>query len=195
MRRWAVITALIVRWEIRVLAAGITTEEVTNANQTAVAPKKGTTMNTIELEEIRIQKNAIRKTLDALEKRASEIYCKDRESDRIVADETLLKDDVREDEVNYILGQSAGFVSGFGKAIETIVLALSSEYRDIPMTESELYMLIELGEISQRAELKDFKQKRVMEKSGWRFAFDNRTPVWIKDEKESNEEAETKKEA
>lgn len=143
----------------------------------------------VELEEIRIQREAASKRLESLKKREIEIYHNMSSADIIVADETLMKGDIRPDEVNYVLGQSAGFIAGFQAAINEIVDALSNEYRDIPMTESELYMLVELGKSKERAWLKDYKQKQIIEKAGWTFDFTNRCSVWVKkcDDKEKEQ--------
>jgi hypothetical protein len=58
-------------------------------------------------------------------------------------------------------------VAGFKSAVNVIVSELSNEYRDIPMTQSELYLLTELGKLEERAWLKDHKQIKIMEDSGW----------------------------
>ena len=148
-----------------------------------------------ELEEIRIQKQAAKKVLDALEIREREIYAHDSDARTINADEVLLKDDVQADEVNYILGNSRGYVNGFIAAINTIVAGLASEYRDIPITESELYLLTELGEMKERAWLKDHKSREVAEKNGWFHEWrEIGRQAWVKKETEEKKEPEQEKE-
>ena len=146
-------------------------------------------MKTIEQEEIRLEYEVLKKRQELLHEREQEIWKHHKNADAIVADETLMKADITEGEVNYVLGKSAGYVDGFRAAIDTIIQALSSEYRDIPMTEHELYMLTELGEIKERAWLKDYKQKQIIEKAGWEFDFTKRFPIWHKkpQEKEGEE--------
>lgn len=132
-----------------------------------------------------VQKSALKKAMEALEEKEREIYQHEKELDFINSDEPfILKDDITPSAVNYVMGQSAGFVRGINAAINTIVLALSSEYRDIPMTESELYMLVELGEQKERALLKDRKQENLLEKQGWKAEYKGRVQVWKKEESE-----------
>ncbi len=145
-------------------------------------------MKTIEQEEIRLEYEVLKKRQELLHEREQEIWKHHQNADVIVADETLMKADITEGEVNYVLGQSAGYVDGFRAAIDTIVQALSSEYRDIPMTEHELYMLTELGEIKERAWLKDYKQKQIMYKAGWEFDFTKRCSIWHKKPQEQEGE-------
>ena len=144
-------------------------------------------MMNLELEEIRMKRESAQKTLDNLNAREQEIYNNMRSWDIIVADEVLMKDDITESEVNYILGQSQGYIDGYKSAMNSIISSLACEYRDIPMTEDELYTIAELGKMEERALLKDYKQKKLIEKSGWKFDFGNRCPVWKKGTKnESN---------
>lgn len=144
--------------------------------------------NTIELQELYEIERYLKKRQDAVDGRKREIFSHQRNADQIIVDDVLMKEDVKPDVVNYVLGQSAGYVDGFKAAINVIVDALSSEYREIPMTEHELYMLTELGEQKERAWLKDYKQRRIMEKSGWKINYKDFTcPVWVKEEKESEE--------
>ena len=86
------------------------------------------------------------------------------------------------------MGHSSGFVNGFNAALNEIILALSNEYRDIKMTEDELYMLIQLGEEKERAWLKDDKQVRILKKNGWEMIFDICGQYWQKKGKESEDE-------
>gem|GEM_PF-2703082 len=141
-------------------------------------------MMNLELEEIRIERESAQKMLDNLNEREQEIYSNMRSWDIIVADEVLMKDDITESEVNYILGQSQGYIDGYKSAMNSIISSLACEYRDIPMTESELYAIAELGKMEERALLKDYKQKKLIKKSGWKFDFGNRCPVWKKESKD-----------
>lgn len=141
-----------------------------------------------ELEEIRLQQKAVRKTLEALEEREREIYSHERDASIINSDDLCIKDTVDSDQVNYIMGHSAGFVSGFKSAIDTVISALASEFRDIPMTESELYMLIDLGEVKERAYLKDNRQRKILEGNGWEQDFKDCPYVWKKKPTETEDE-------
>lgn len=140
----------------------------------------------IELEEIRVQRNAIKKSLEALEQRELEINAHERDADYINADYRLTMKDINPDHVNYIMGQSTGYVSGFTSAINSVVCAIANKYRDIPMTESELYMIVELGEMKERAWMKDYKQRKILEKNGWKQDSKNAfaVPVWKKEQPE-----------
>lgn len=149
-------------------------------------------MTTIELEEIKIAREAARKQIKYLENREMEIRSRIRKShDATIQDDVLLMPDITESEINYTLGQSAGFLAGFQAAINFIVDALNNQYREIPITMDELYMLVELGAEKERAYLKDFKSKKIAEKSGWEFMLMNRCPVWQKKEQEEAESEET----
>ena len=147
-------------------------------------------MNSIEQEEIRIEREALKRREKLLNEREKELWAHNRAAGEIVADETLLLDDVTDAEVNYVLGQSQGYVTGFTAAMDTIISALSSEYRDIPMTEDELYVLIKLGAVKEKAWLKDFKQKQIIEKAGWTFDFTERCSIWHKKEEKTEDKNE-----
>jgi len=140
----------------------------------------------IELEEIRVQKNAIKKWLEAVEQKERELYEHKRDAAIINVDDAIISKDVSPEAVNNIMSQSAGYVTGIGAALDTIICALASEYRDIPMTESELYMLVELGEMKERAWLKDDKQRRILEKNGWKMKLEpgSLVYVWQKEQSE-----------
>lgn len=144
----------------------------------------------VELEELKLQQKAVKKTLEALQEREREICSHERDASIINSDDLHIKDIVDSDQVNYIMGQSAGYVAGFRSAINTVVNALASEFRDIPMTESELYMLIDLGEMKERAYLKDNRQKKILEGNGWEQDFKDftRPHVWKKKSTEAEGE-------
>jgi len=144
-------------------------------------------MKTIELEEIRLQQKMLKKQQELLGEREREIWKHHQDASAITVDETIMKTDVEPEEVNYVLGQSTGFVDGFKSAIDTIVGELASEYSDIPMSERELYMLVELGAIRERAWLKDHKQKEILQKSGWEQDYFARCPIWKRKEKKDGE--------
>lgn len=129
---------------------------------------------------ISVQKSALRKQIEALEEREREIHLHEEDAHRINNELPPLKDDINPSVVNYVAGQSKGYVDGFRAAINTIVLALSSEYREIPMTESELYMIIELGEMKERAWLKNRKDEEMLEKQGWKQEYEGFVPFWVK---------------
>lgn len=147
-------------------------------------------MKTIELEEIRMERKAIEHRLCSINEREREIYLKIRDAERINADETLLKEDIDVSEVNYILGQSDGYVQGFKSAINVIVAGLVNEDRDIPITEDELYLICELGEIKERAWLKDMKQKEIANKNGWDQQVSKRVPIWEKKQTDNDKTEE-----
>lgn len=48
------------------------------------------------------------------------------------------------------------------------------------MTESELYMIIELGEMKERAWLKNRKDEEMLEKQGWKQEYEGFIPFWVK---------------
>jgi hypothetical protein len=138
---------------------------------------------------INVQKSALKKSMDALEERDREILRHETEANFINSDEPFtIKEDIPPEAVNYIMGQSAGFVDGFKSAINTIVLTLSDTYRDIQMTEDELYMLIDLGVQKDRAWLKNHKQRKLLEKQGWKEEHYNCVPVWKKEEHAEGED-------
>lgn len=144
----------------------------------------------VELEEIRLQQKAVKKTLEALQEREREICSHERDASIINSDDLCIKGAVESDQVNYIMGQSAGFISGFRSAVSIVVSALASEFRDIPMTESELDMLVELGGAEERAWLKDNRQKKILENNGWKQDFKDLTCplVWKKEPTETDDE-------
>lgn len=138
---------------------------------------------------ISIQKKALRKQIEALEEREREIHLHEEDAQHINSNELpALKDGVNPSVVNYVAGQSKGYVDGFKSAINTIVFALSSEYREIPMTESELYMIIELGEMKERAWLRNRKDEEALEKMGWKQEYEGFCPFWVKKENAEEEE-------
>ena len=145
-------------------------------------------MKTLELEEIKVEREALRRREKLLNERESEIYEHQLDASPITADDLLIKDDVDEREVNYIMGHSSGFVAGFNEALNEIIDALSCEYRDIKMTEDELYMLAQLGQRKERAWLKDDKQVRILEKNGWEMIFNIGGRHWQKKERDGEDE-------
>ena len=138
-------------------------------------------MTSIELEEIRLEHQMLEKEQELLRKREREVLEHYQDAASINDDTTLIKSDVKPEEANYILGQSQGFVDGFRSAIDNVVNELAFEHRDT-MSERELYMLVELGAIRERAWLKNYKQKEIMGKSGWELSFAGRCPTWRKKE-------------
>jgi hypothetical protein len=56
------------------------------------------------------------------------------------------------------------------------------------MTEAELYLLVELGELVARASMKNMRQIKIAQDSGWQMDWMNR-PRWIK-ESDGNEQSE-----
>lgn len=144
----------------------------------------------IEIEKISAEMKALDLAMRKLDDRRLELKKIERDANIINRDETLRKD-VDPATINYILGQSAGYVDGFTAAVDTIVEALASEYRDIPMTAAEMYVLVELGEMKMRAYLKNLKQTQIAEKAGWEIDFvreNGWAKRWIKNEEEKKEE-------
>lgn len=144
-------------------------------------------MKTLELEEIKVEREALRSRAKLLDEREREIYRHQRDADLITADHLLIKDDEDERKANFIMGYSGGFVDGFNIALIEIIDALSNEYRDIKMTEDELYLLIKLGEKKERFWLRDDNQARIMKKNGWEMTFDDGARYWQKKGKEVEE--------
>lgn len=149
-------------------------------------------MKTLKLEEIKIEREALRKRAKLLDEREREIHMHQRDADLITADSLLIEDDEDERKVNFIMGYSGGFIRGFNAALIEIIEALSNEYRHIKMTEDELHMLIQLGEKRERAWLKDDNQARILKKNGWEMKSDIGGQIcsqyWQKKGKESEDE-------
>ena len=121
-----------------------------------------------ELMEIETQMKALQKSIDALNRRRDEIRRHERDALSIEGmDGKTINSDTDPAMLNYILGHSEGYVAGFKSAVNEMIVGLANEYRDIPMTESELYLLTELGSLEERAFLKNHKQIKIMEDSGW----------------------------
>lgn len=100
---------------------------------------------------------------------------------RSISKDAFLKEDAEEADVNYILGHSQGYVDGLNAAIAMVIENLSSEYRDIPMTSDEMYMLVDLGDARRTASLKNEKSKSVAEKSGWKMDWNGNVVSWRKE--------------
>ncbi|MBO6108100.1 MAG: hypothetical protein J6P16_01710 [Eubacterium sp.] len=145
-------------------------------------------MKILELEEIKVEREALRRREKLLNGRESEINKHQIDASLITVDDLLIKDDVDERVVNFIMGHSRGFVDGFIEALNEIIGALSCEYRDIKMTEDELYMLVQLGERKERAWLKDDKQVRILKKHGWEMIFDIGGRHWQKKAEEVDDD-------
>lgn len=145
-------------------------------------------MKTLELEEIKVEREALRRRGKLLDEREMEIHMHQRDADLITEDNLLIEDDEDERKVNFIMGYSSGFVDGFNIALTEIIDALSNEYRNIKMTEDELYLLIKLGEKKERLWLKDDNQARIMKKNGWEMTTDVGARYWQKKGKESEDE-------
>lgn len=144
-------------------------------------------MSEIELRKIRMEKKATEEHLDNLKEYERKL---ERELDnmrRLTEEGERLKADAKEGEVNYVLGHSSGYVDGFSSAIATVVEMLTAEYRDIPMTEDELYMLVELGDIRRMAKLKDEKSKNTARKAGWYMDLKGLCATWKKKEVEESD--------
>lgn len=85
---------------------------------------------------------------------------------------------------------SDGFIRGYDAAIAMIVESLTTAYRDIPMTEDELYVLVELGDARRMARVRDAKSRQIAEKAGWEKEWHGMIPTWKKVEpKEEQAEA------
>lgn len=138
-------------------------------------------MNDIDLKRIELERKATADRLEDLKQRESKALRELQQMKELV-DESHLSQDANEADINFVLGQSEGFVQGFGSAINTVVEMLSSQYRDIPITEDELMMLVELGDAKRMAMLRDAKSKRIAEKSGWERDWHGFYGVWRKKE-------------
>lgn len=142
-----------------------------------------------ELDIVMAEMKALEHKLAELEREKKTLYQRERNANFIESDDPVLREEVEPDEVNYVLGQSKGYVDGFQSAVNTIISVLADEYREIPIGEAELFMIYELGTIKERSWLKDHKQQSIMEKLGWKMDYKNMTPVWRKEVK-ANEEDE-----
>ena len=140
-------------------------------------------MNDIDLKRIELERKATADRLEDLKQRESKALRELQQMKELV-DDSHLSQDAKDADINFVLGQSEGFVQGFGSAIGTIVEMLASQYRDIPITEDELMMLVELGDAKRMAMLKDAKSKRIAEKSGWERDWHGFFGVWRKKEKD-----------
>ena len=144
-------------------------------------------MTTIELEELKIAKQAAERYLNDIRERESALAKEISEANNLANDDIFVMDDVTSEEVNYVLGHSAGFVDGFKSAMDTIIMELAREYRDVPISSDELYMMAELGKVEERARIKDHRSKAIAEKSGWRQKWSSRAMVWMKEVQEDEE--------
>lgn len=138
-------------------------------------------MNDIDLKRIELERKATADRLEDLKQKENKVARELRQMKELV-DESHLAPDAKEADINFVLGQSEGFVQGFGSAINTVVEMLASQYRDIPITEDELMMLVELGDAKRMAMLKDAKSKRIAEKAGWERDWHGFYGVWRKKE-------------
>lgn len=133
-----------------------------------------------ELEQILLQKKVAKEQLDALNEREKEVLKHISDASYINADariaESLKSDELKAEKINYIMGNSDGYVSGFRAAISAIVSALANDYRDIRITVDELYVLTDLGSERERAWLKNRKNIDLIEKEGWEYDYFNK--VW-----------------
>ena len=149
------------------------------------AERMGKLMNDINLKRIELERKATADRLEDLKQRENKALRELQQMKELV-DESHLSQDAKEADINFVLGQSEGFVQGFDSAINTVVEMLASQYRNIPMTEDELMMLVELGDALRMAKLKDAKSKRIAEKSGGERNWQGFFGVWRK--KEENEQ-------
>ena len=143
-------------------------------------------MSYTELRTIDKEIKAAKSYLEALETRRATVSREYHEM-REMENDRDVKGNVSAEEINYVLGQSDGFLSGFDAAISTIIEAMASQYRDIPMTEDEMYMLVELGDRRRMARMKDAKSTRLANKAGWKRNNDAFIPYWVKKKEEVTE--------
>ena len=140
----------------------------------------------IELRKIQLEKKAVTEQLNSINDSERRLARELSEMKALTLDKSLSEDST-EAEVNYVLGQSDGFVNGFNAAIETIVEALSSEYRDIPLTEAELYMLVDLGDMRRMARMKDEKSRSIAVKAGWCRDWKDLSMTWKREKENEND--------
>ena len=77
-------------------------------------------MNDIELKRIELERKATADRLEDLKQRESKALRELQQMKELV-DDSHLSQDAKEADINFVLGQSEGFVQGFGSAIGTVV--------------------------------------------------------------------------
>lgn len=132
---------------------------------------------------LKAERKALENRIKELEDREQILRARERSAKLIESEDSTVIRGADAAEVNYILGQSKGYVDGFQSAVNTVISMLAEEYRDIPIGEAELFMIYELGTIKERAWLKDHKQGSIMENNGWKMDWKGFAPVWRKEEK------------
>lgn len=142
-----------------------------------------------ELRAAELERKSLENRLEEIKQREAKLHRELRDM-KDINNDTALHKNATVAEVNYVLGESDGFIRGYDAAIAMIVESLTNAYRDIPMTEDELYVLVELGDARRMARVRDAKSRQIAEKAGWEKEWHGMIPTWKKVEpKEEQAEA------
>lgn len=138
--------------------------------------------------------NAINQEIKALEdlaenlrKRRADVRREEKDLETIAKDGKQLRDDITEGQVNYILGQSEGFVDGMKAALSIMSVCLAPVY-DEDAREQIMYAFSDLGESIARARIKLEKDSLIARRAGWRDEWRG-IRHWIKPTETASEEA------
>lgn len=145
--------------------------------------------NAAKIETITEELKRLEDLEEKLRKRRAELSSMDRTYGLLAKDKGQLRDDVTEGEINYTLGQSAGFVSGLEAAVSCMTISLASVY-DEDSRAAIMYAFKELGETIGRARLKLEKDRNLVEKSGWKEEWKRQIVNWVKQETDAPEKVE-----
>lgn len=140
--------------------------------------------NAAKIETITEELKRLEDLEEKLRKRRAELSSMDRTYELLAKDKGQLRDDVTEGEINYTLGQSAGFVSGLEAAVSCMTISLASVY-DEDSRAAITYAFKELGETIGRARLKLEKDRNLVEKSGWKEEWKTdwtKSMRWVKED-------------
>lgn len=135
--------------------------------------------NTAKIETITEEIQKLEDLTEKLKKRRAELSEMDRTYKLLAKDKRQLRDDVTEGEINYTLGQSAGFVSGMEAAVSCMTDSLASVY-DEDSRATVMYAFKDLGEMIARARLTLEKDSNLAEESGWKREWGRLIVSWVK---------------
>lgn len=145
--------------------------------------------NTAKIETITEEIQGLEDLTEKLRKRRAELSSMDRTYEMLAKDKRQLRDDITEGEINYTLGQSAGFVSGLEAAVSCMTISLASVY-DEDSRATIMYAFKELGETIARARLNLEKDSNLAEESGWKKEWGRLIVSWVKQETDAPEKVE-----
>ena len=145
--------------------------------------------NAAKIETITEELQGLEDLVEKLRKRRAELSGVDRTYELLAKDRRQLRDDVTEGEINYTLGQSAGFISGLEAAVSCMTVSLASVY-DEDSRATIMYAFKELGETIARARLNLEKDSNLAEKSGWKKEWERLAVSWVKQKTDAPEKVE-----